>query len=123
MRDSHPLMRFCRMMGKRSRSLCLCHILFLLSGLFLYVWAGESPAKKSPRLIMYNGGPLHTGVYETKPLLHLRGLKWKFRAEGAISSPPLVYKDVVYFGDWQGNFYAVYVNTGKEKWRLGREKG
>lgn len=100
---------------------CLMVILFLLPGLFLYIWAGESPAKESPQLIMYNGGPLHTGVYKTKPLLQLKGLKWKFQADNKISSEPAVYKGIVYFNTIFSHLYAIDAKTGKQIWNVNKE--
>ncbi|HMK34380.1 MAG TPA: PQQ-binding-like beta-propeller repeat protein [Desulfomonilaceae bacterium] len=44
-------------------------------------------------------------------------LKWKFKADDVVSSP-IVSHGAVYFGSWDGNFYAVDVQTGREKWRF-----
>ena len=66
---------------------------------------------------MYNGGPRHTGVYETEPLRTLEGVKWRVETVGAVTSPPLVLDGVVYFGDWEGHFYAVDIDSGTEVWR------
>ena len=67
-------------------------------------------------MVLYNGGPLHTGVYVTEPVRELTGLKWKFETAGDVTGPPLVYDGVVYFGDWKDHFYAVDVETGEERW-------
>ena len=66
---------------------------------------------------LFNGGDRHTGVYDSAPLLHQPGLKWRFKVKHGASSPPLVHDGVVYFGDWGGMFYAVDVASGAEKWR------
>lgn len=44
-------------------------------------------------------------------------LKWKFKTEDVVSSP-LIFDGTVYFGSWDGNFYAVEIRTGTEKWRF-----
>jgi eukaryotic-like serine/threonine-protein kinase len=44
-------------------------------------------------------------------------LKWKFKADDVVSSP-LISDGIVYFGSWDGNFYAVEIDTGREKWRF-----
>jgi outer membrane protein assembly factor BamB len=44
-------------------------------------------------------------------------LKWKFKAEDVVGSP-LIFDGTVYFGSWDGNFYAVEIRTGTEKWRF-----
>ena len=82
------------------------------SSVSLAVPAGE------PHPLHYNGGPRHTGVYDTAPLQGSPELKWKFETAGEVTSPPLVHEGVVYFGDWKDHFYAVDVESGKELWRL-----
>jgi len=44
-------------------------------------------------------------------------LKWKFRTEGRVASSPAVANGVVYFGSYDGYFYAVDL-AGKEKWKF-----
>ena len=45
-------------------------------------------------------------------------VKWKFTAQGAISSSPVVGPDgTIYFGSSDTNFYAVDGSTGKLKWK------
>jgi len=39
-------------------------------------------------------------------------LKWKFKTEDGVSSPPTVAEGVVYFGGSKKNLYAVYIYTG-----------
>lgn len=43
--------------------------------------------------------------------------KWKFKAEDVVSSPAIA-SGMVMFGSWDGNFYAVDLETGQEKWRF-----
>ena len=44
--------------------------------------------------------------------------KWTFKTESRITSSPAVAAGVVYFGSYDGNFYAVDAATGKEKWKF-----
>lgn len=44
-------------------------------------------------------------------------LKWKFKAGDVVSSP-VIFEGVVYFGSWDGDFYAVELQAGLEKWRF-----
>jgi len=79
----------------------------LAVALLLIATSGTAAVGADPEVILYNGGPQHTGVYDTEPLRELRGLKWKFETVGEVTAPPLVHDGVVYFGDWEDHFYAV----------------
>ena len=93
-------------------------VLALIAAIFILLGVCSAHADKT-ELFLYNGGPQHTGVYDTKPLTRLTGLKWKFDTAGAVTSPPLVYDGIVYFGDWKGFFYAVDVSAGTLRWKKG----
>ena len=41
---------------------------------------------------------------------------WRFRANGAIISSPVVHSGIVYITSTDGKLYAVNINTGKERW-------
>ena len=43
----------------------------------LVLIASAATVAGDPAVILYNGGPQHTGVYDTEPLRELTGLKWK----------------------------------------------
>jgi outer membrane protein assembly factor BamB len=89
---------------------------FVLLTLLLSAAAGGANAG-SGQIVMYNGGPQHTGVYDTKPLRELSGVRWKYPVNKGVTSPPLVHEGVVYFGDWEDAFYAVEVETGETTWK------
>jgi predicted Zn finger-like uncharacterized protein len=67
---------------------------------------------------MFRSNPSRTGVFKTKGLQQLNRLKWKFNTSGAIDSSPVEADGVLYVGSNSGNFYAVDIETGKEKWRF-----
>ncbi len=45
-------------------------------------------------------------------------MQWKFDAKSRIPSSPAVAEKVVYFGAYDGNFYAVDAVTGALKWKF-----
>ena len=66
----------------------------MISRSFIIAIAGLVMAACAPAgedtVVLYNGGPHHTGVYDTKPLRELTGLKWKHETAGDVTSPPLI---------------------------------
>ncbi len=58
------------------------------------------------------------GVYETKGLPQLKGLKWKVKTGGAVLSSPVVVDGIVYIGSDDGYFYALNADDGTEKWKF-----
>lgn len=44
-------------------------------------------------------------------------LKWAFPT-GDVAGSPVVQDGVVYFGSWDGNLYALDLDSGQEKWRF-----
>lgn len=58
-----------------------------------------------------------TGVYVTRGVRQLTGLKWKFKTvERGVNTVPVVQGSVAYFGGDDGRMYAVDAETGLEKW-------
>jgi outer membrane protein assembly factor BamB len=87
----------------------------------LFVGAGESPA--ASQVVTYNGGPGHTGYFDSQPLYRLKGLKWKYDTGASmVTSPLLPYRGCLYFGDSDGWFHAVDLQSGEEKWRFNAGK-
>jgi hypothetical protein len=58
---------------------------------------GTAAVGADPEVILYNGGPQHTGVYDTEPLRQLTGLKWKFEAQAMVCNS-VVHDGRVFFG-------------------------
>src|SRR5437773_8999130 len=62
-----------------------------------------------------------TGVYQTKGMLRLHGVKWKFKTERVIEawfSSPTVSDDTVYLGSDDSYLYALNALTGELKWKF-----
>ncbi len=92
--------------------------LLLVLALTLLVGCAPSAAAVPAQALMYRGGPQRTGVYATKGVAKLSGVKWQFQAEDAIWSSPVLADGVVYFGSDDDYFYAVDAQTGVQKWRF-----
>jgi polyvinyl alcohol dehydrogenase (cytochrome) len=43
---------------------------------------------------------------------------WFFPTGDAVTANPVVVRNTVYAGSWDGNFYAVDATTGKQRWRF-----
>ncbi len=66
----------------------------------------------------FRGGLHRTGVYDTKGLPELGGLKWKFQTGGPVKSSPAVVDGVVYVGSDDGHLHALDGETGGEVWKF-----
>jgi eukaryotic-like serine/threonine-protein kinase len=60
----------------------------------------------------------HSGIYEAAGVPVLHGVKWKFRAGGAIVSTPAVSGGRVFFGSSDHNVYALDQRTGELRWKF-----
>lgn len=60
-------------------------------------------------------------VYAINPLIGIT--QWSYEATGAVTNTPSAGRDLIFFGAWDGSFYALYAATGKDAWtsRLGRQ--
>src|SRR5919198_296270 len=70
---------------------------------------------------MFRADLRHTGVYQTKGVNRLKGVKWRFKTQTIVEawfSSPTVADKAVYFGSDDGDFYAVDAQTGKEIWKF-----
>jgi outer membrane protein assembly factor BamB len=66
----------------------------------------------------FHGNNTHSGVYESPGPKQLGGVKWAFKAGGAIVTSPAVADGVVYIAAMDGHLYAIDQQTGKEKWNF-----
>lgn len=64
----------------------------------------------------FHGNTARTGAYENPGPTRFNGVKWAFKAGGAIVGSPAVAAGVVYIASLDGHLYAVDQETGKEKW-------
>jgi len=65
-----------------------------------------TPITESPA--MFRGDPARTGVYNTKGVPNLHGVKWKFNTGRAVDSSPAVADGAVYVGSDDGHIYAIH---------------
>jgi outer membrane protein assembly factor BamB len=66
----------------------------------------------------FHGNNARTGVYETPGPRQLGGVKWTFKAGGAIVTSPVIADGVVYISAMDGHLYAIDEQSGKEKWNF-----
>jgi eukaryotic-like serine/threonine-protein kinase len=66
----------------------------------------------------FRGSPVHPGVYETKSLPQLSGVKWKFHTNGIVISSPVLFGNTLYVGSADHFLYALDSATGAEKWKF-----
>jgi hypothetical protein len=57
---------------------------------------------------MFRANLRHTGVYHTKGVPQLHGVKWRFKTGDGLESSPTVADSVVYFGSSDGYLYALH---------------
>ena len=67
---------------------------------------------------MFRGGPTHLGVYETEGVEQEPTVLWKFDAGDRVFSSPAVAGGLVYFGSYDGSFYALDAQSGELAWRF-----
>jgi eukaryotic-like serine/threonine-protein kinase len=91
-------------------------VLLIISALFMSI--GNLSAQNHDQVIMFRGNTQLTGVFNTKPIYNLKGIKFTFKTNGAIRGMPAVHNGSVYFGSGDGNFYSIDATTGKEQWRF-----
>ena len=84
-----------------------------------YMWGGEgrnfyfdvNPIKKQPEIRkIFTGEPLEWFFHYSMPREDITYTPF-------FASPPVFYKDVLYFEDTGGIYYAIDVKTGKIKWK------
>lgn len=88
---------------------------------FAFLFSATSLAATSPdenEVAMYRGNPQHTGVFNTKGVAALGGVKWRFKAAGPVRSSPAIAQGIIYFGSADRNLYAVDSATGQMKWKF-----
>ncbi len=47
-----------------------------------------------------------------------QSLKWKFNSNAGITSTPLIHNNQLFFGNDNGQFFALDLNSGKENWKV-----
>lgn len=76
---------------------------------------------------MYRANTKRTGVYQTKGVRNLKGIKWKLQIDSnpeiipsntGLNCPIVVNHEVIYLCDRKGYLYAVNSQLGEEIWRI-----
>jgi outer membrane protein assembly factor BamB len=75
-------------------------------------------ATLAPAQSTFHGNAARTGVYDKPGPTQFHGVKWEFKAGGAIVTSPAVAAGVVYIASLDGHLYAIDQETGKEKWNF-----
>jgi outer membrane protein assembly factor BamB len=44
--------------------------------------------------------------------------RWKFRTDKPVVATPVVFRNMVYVGSTDENFYALDAETGRERWKF-----
>jgi outer membrane protein assembly factor BamB/predicted Ser/Thr protein kinase len=70
------------------------------------------------QLAISGANPSRTGVFMSKGLPQLNGMKWKFLTNGWIDVSPVAVDGTVYVGGRDGNLYAVNAESGRARWRF-----
>jgi eukaryotic-like serine/threonine-protein kinase len=81
----------------------------LLLGLFPVTLAAQ---------FTFRADPAHSGLYQGVGVPVLHGVKWKFRAGGAIVSSPALSDGGVFFGSSDHYVYALDQRSGALRWRF-----
>src|SRR6266446_6942642 len=95
--------------------IAIAFAIIALETLYLIV----SPYVAASAQSMFRANLERTGVYKTRSIQRLHGVKWKFKTERVIEawfSSPTVSGDTVYFGSHDGYLYSIDAQTGKQRW-------
>jgi outer membrane protein assembly factor BamB len=66
---------------------------------------------------MFRGDPAHTGAYTGPAPRQFHRVKWRFATGNRVISSPVIRGKALYFGDDDGNVYAVDSETGRQMWK------
>src|SRR6266446_5082343 len=80
-----------------------------------------SPYVAASAQSMFRANLERTGVYKTRSIQRLHGVKWKFKTERVIEawfSSPTVSGDTAYFGSDDSYLYALNALNGELKWKF-----
>jgi len=79
-----------------------------------------APSSNAPRgeTAMFRGNAARTGVYQQEGPQQFNEILWDFQGEDEIASAPLRFRDTLFIGGNDGQFYALNLADGQEKWRF-----
>ncbi|HEY3930245.1 MAG TPA: PQQ-binding-like beta-propeller repeat protein [Candidatus Koribacter sp.] len=67
---------------------------------------------------MFRGGPTHPGVYASDAPTNSATVKWRFKTDSRVIGSAAIADGAVYFGSFDGSFYAVDENSGGLRWKF-----
>ena len=79
---------------------------------------GEASPPPDTEPVMFRGDAQHSGVFRTRGLEELGGIRWRYATDGPVRSSPAVAEGTVYVGSTDGRLYAIDAATGREVWRV-----
>lgn len=68
--------------------------------------------------LMFRGDPALTGMAHGTVVANLDGVRFVFKADGAIRSTPALRDNTLYFGSNDARVYAIDAKTGVERWHF-----
>src|SRR5215813_1213910 len=89
--------------------------LFLLAFIILFKNCYSQPSHTAN---MFRGNAVHDSYVATNDPLIYDTKAWQFDAGSAVRSSPLVNNNTVYFGNANGDFFALDKKTGQVKWKF-----
>jgi eukaryotic-like serine/threonine-protein kinase len=88
--------------------------LMVFAALASPAWARRT---EGGELSMFRADARHSGLYPGAGVPELHGVKWKFKAAGAIVSTPALARGTVYFGSSDHFLYALDERSGALQWK------
>ena len=67
---------------------------------------------------IFRGNLQRTGVFDTRALRSLNGVRWRYATGGPIRSSPVLANGTIYFGGADGNLCAVSAASGAPIWKF-----
>lgn len=81
------------------------------------VASSTARATEGAQTSQFRADSQHSGLYRGPAIAALHGLKWKFKAGGAVVSTPALAQGVVYFGSSDQFLYALDEKNGALRWK------
>lgn len=67
--------------------------------------------------VFYRGNFQRNGIFKSSDIIKKPSIKWSIKTTGHIWNSPCIYKDIAYFGSYDGYIYAVTINNGSILWK------
>ena len=81
-------------------------------------WNRSGKPEDSGPEAFFRGNLNRTGVYPSTAVTKPTTPSWQFQTGEWVATAPAVVENIVYFGSYDGNLYAVDASTGAEIWRF-----